>query len=212
MGAYNRVINLGVAAASANNIALSQSKGSAGNLLLNGSTGGVLTYATQIRLVFAADESGHTFTITGTDANGQVITENIAGTTAGTVNSVKNYLTITSISVNAATTGALTVGTNAVGNSSTYIVDKFVNPAVHSIAAVVTGTISFSIQVAADDFSPAWDLVTNPPNWLSPGSGFAAQSASLFSSIQGPITMIRVIQASGTGSVSVTVNTPFPSN
>lgn len=215
MGAYNKVINLGVAAASANSVCLSQSKGAAGNLILNGSTvtSGVatFTYATQLKLTFAADETGHNFTITGTDANGQVITETIAGNNTNQP-SVKNYLTVTQIAVDAATTGALTVGTNAVGNSSTYIMDRFVNPAIHSVGVAVTGTINFSVQVAMDDRSPAWDLVASPPTWQSPGSGFASQSASLFSSIQGPITMLRVLQNSGTGSVVVTINTPLSSN
>lgn len=191
---------------------MSQSKGAPGNLLINGSTAGVLSYATQVKLVFAGDETGHNFTITGTSADGQVISEVIAGTTPSTVTSVKNYLTITQISVDSATTGALTVGTNAVGNSQTYIVDKFINPAIISLDIVVTGTINYSIQVSGKDLAPAWDIAGGSVTWQSPGSGLTSQSASLFSSIQGPITMMRVLQNSGTGSVVVIVNTPFPSN
>ncbi len=212
MGVYNKVIPLGIIATSVNNICLSQSKLAAGNLLLNGSTAGVLTYATQVKLIFAGDESGHNFTITGTSADGQVISEVIAGTTAGTVTSVNNYKTVTQISVDAATTSTLTVGTNAVGVSGTYIVDKFINPAIISVDVVVTGTINYSIQVSGKDLSPAWDVAAGNVTWQSPSAGLTSQSASLFGTIQGPITMMRVLQNSGTGSVVVTVNTPFPSN
>lgn len=211
MGIYHKVIKLGVIAASANNIALSQSLASPGALTLNGSTGGVLTYATQVIFTFAANETGHTFVVTGTSADGQVITENIAGTTAGTVNTVNNYLTVTSIT-GPATTGALTVGTNAVGNSATYIMDRFINPAVISVDVTVTGTINYSIQVSGADLSPAWDVAGATFAWQSPGSGFASQSSNLFNTIQGPVSMMRIIQNSGTGSLVARINTPFPSN
>ncbi len=208
MGVYNRILKVGTAAASVNNICLSQSLAAPGNLLLNGSTAGVLTYATQVIFTFAADETGNSFIITGTGTNGQVISETITGGNMTSPTTTKHYLTITSIS-GPITTGALTVGTTAVGISQVYVVDKFINPAVISVSAAVTGTINFSIQVATDDLSPSWDLVKSPPTWQSPGSGFASQAANLFSSIQGPITLMRVLQNSGTGSVVVTVNTPM---
>lgn len=211
MGVYNKILSVGVAAASANNISLSQSLASPGNLLINGAaaTSGVatFTYATQVKFTFAADETGHSFIITGTGTNGQIISETIAGNNTNQT-TVNYYLTVTRIS-GPTTTGALTVGTTAVGISQVYVVDKFINPAIISVAAVVTGTINFSIQVSGDDFSPSWDLVTVAPTWLSPGSGFASQTASLFSSIQGPVTLMRVLQNSGTGSVAVTINTPM---
>lgn len=211
MGVYNKVLSVGVVAASANNISLSQSLAAPGNLLINGAaaSGGsvTFTYATQLKFTFAGDETGHNFIVTGTGTNGQVITETVAGNNTNQT-TVNYFLTVTKIS-GPTTTSTLTVGTTAVGISQVYVVDKFINPAVISVSAAVTGTINYSIQVAADDLSPSWDLVTSPPTWQSPGSGFASQAANLFSSIQGPITLMRVLQNSGTGSVVVTVNTPM---
>ena len=51
-----------------------------------------------ITLYSSADNSGNTFTITGTDGNGDALTEDLTGPTAGaTVNSAEKYATITSI-------------------------------------------------------------------------------------------------------------------
>lgn len=215
MGAYNRKLTIGLAAASPNNIALSQSTAGAANLLINGAnaSGGVatMTYASQVLFTFNGNESGHNFTVTGTNANGQVQIEVVAGG-SGTAVTVYNYLTVTKIAVSAATTSTLTVGTNAIGSSQVMIIDRFINPAIISVAAVVTGTISFSVQVSYDDFGASgYDLVTTPPTWFAP-TALAAQSANIATTIQGPITMLRITQASGTGSVSVTINIPFPSS
>jgi hypothetical protein len=50
-----------------------------------------------ITLYSSANNSGNTFTITGTDGNGDAQTEGLTGPNAGTVNSANKYLTVTSI-------------------------------------------------------------------------------------------------------------------
>jgi len=50
-----------------------------------------------ITLTSSADNSGNTFTITGTDGNGDAQTEDVTGPNAGAVSSANKYLTITSI-------------------------------------------------------------------------------------------------------------------
>ena len=45
----------------------------------------------------AGDNRGNTFTITGTDGNGDAQTEDLTGPNAGTVNSANKYLTVSSI-------------------------------------------------------------------------------------------------------------------
>ena len=74
------VVTVGpLAAASANNIALSQTPGGAGALTLNGSlvVGGVaiLDVPRQVRITTTADETAKTFTIKGTDWAGSPISE-----------------------------------------------------------------------------------------------------------------------------------------
>jgi len=50
-----------------------------------------------ITLYSSANNAGNTFTITGTDGNGDAQTEDLTGPNAGTVNSANKYLTVTSI-------------------------------------------------------------------------------------------------------------------
>ena len=50
-----------------------------------------------ITLYSSGNNSGNTFTLTGTDGNGDAQTEDLTGPNAGTVNSANKYLTVTSI-------------------------------------------------------------------------------------------------------------------
>ena len=72
-----------LAAASVNDICLSQTPVGAGNLTINGAdaAGGVATQDTQRRVLFtfAADESARTFGVYGTLQNGTAFAENVTG-------------------------------------------------------------------------------------------------------------------------------------
>src|ERR1700732_5349558 len=100
-------------AASANNIALTQTPGAAGPITLNGSTvvAGVATLTNAQRITLTTADATHTATISGTDIAGSPISETVAlnGTA---VTSVMSYKTVTSIVVNAALTAAITAGTS----------------------------------------------------------------------------------------------------
>ena len=76
--------------------ALVSASGSATTLVIaDGGPYGNLTET--ITLYSSANNSGNTFTITGTDGNGDAQTEDVTGPNAGTVNSANKYLTVTSI-------------------------------------------------------------------------------------------------------------------
>lgn len=203
--AYTKTLSLNLSAASANGIAQSQSKGSAGNLTLNGSlvSGGVATLdsngnARRVLLTFAADETGHNFTLTGTGWNGAAQSEVIAGSTVSAT-SVKDYKTITQISVDAATTGALTAGTNQVASTPVWIVDPYTNASNVGCGLDVTGTESVTVELSLNYYAPAWDLNSVTPMWF-PASNFTTKSADTGGVITEPFTMLRVTQVSGTGS------------
>ena len=60
--------------------------------------GGPYGNVTETITLYSSDNNaGNTFTITGTDGNGDAQTEDLTGPNAGTVNSANKYLTITSI-------------------------------------------------------------------------------------------------------------------
>ena len=204
MGAYSKTLTLHLAAASANNICLSQSIIAAGNLIINGAaaTAGVATLdiARRVLFTFAANETGHNFTVTGTNRSGYAQTEVVAGN-ASTAYTVKDFLTISNIAVDAATTGALTVGTNGIASSEPYIVDRFINPANITVATEVTGTVNYSIEICYTDLAPAWDLTGTQPVWYAPSNTTAltSKAANANDQVIGPITMMRLTQNSGTG-------------
>lgn len=108
-----------IAAAAATAVGLTQTKAGAGALLINGllAVTGVATFpiARHVKIAAAADESLITFTVSGTDRYGSAITEDVTGPTAGaTASTTKNFKTVTGVSVSAALTGNVTIGT---GNS-----------------------------------------------------------------------------------------------
>lgn len=145
-----------LAAASANNIALSQTPGGAGDLTLNGSTvtAGVATLDTarQVLFTFAANETGHTFVVYGNTGEGFVaIQESVAGTNGGIVATSNSFKKITRISISAAATGALTVGTNGVGTTAWRIVSRSMTPADFSLWLEVSGTVNVTVQYTYDD-------------------------------------------------------------
>lgn len=197
-----------LASASANAIALSQTP-SAGALTLNGAlaSGGVATLDTARRVLFtfAADETGHNFVVTGTDWQGVVISETVAGTTAGTVYTAQDYKTVTSITISANATGALTVGTNGVASTPPVVLDVYARSTI-ALQATVTGTVNYTVQQTLD--SP-WNI--EPENWTwvnHPDTNLVAATSTQQGNYAYPPSMTRITLNSGSGSVVFTVNQP----
>jgi hypothetical protein len=101
----------------ADGICASQTSGAtASTLTINGAkaSGGVATLnsARQITLASAANLADKTFTITGTDVNGDALTESLTGPNNNTVTSTKHFLTVTEIAFTDGTSGTMTAGFN----------------------------------------------------------------------------------------------------
>jgi len=196
-------------------VSLSQTPGAAGNLTITGAfaSGGVATLSPPqfIGVKCAGNDAGRTFTIYGTDWNGTVISESVAGANIGTTNSTLNYKTVTRIAVDAATAGAISVGTVGVGTTEPMVLDTYVNPATRTAAMIFSGTANATLQVALNDLKPNWDIYTTTPTWLDV-TGFPALAAHAAGLHSGSYTMIRLKVNSGTGAVQAIVNTPYISN
>lgn len=205
--AFTKTLQYALVAAVANGVAQSQSKGAAGNLTLNGSlvSSGVATLdsggaSRRVLFTFAGNESGHNFTVTGTDRYGRAQTEVVAGTTAGTTYTSKDFKTVTQVAVDAATTSTLTVGTNAIGSSAPWVVDQWPNPSFFGGEASLSGSATYNIEAAYDDFSPQWDLNSNTPTYFTAVDG-SAGAAQQFNQQIG-CTLLRLTILSGTGTVT----------
>lgn len=207
MTAYQWSVSLALTAASANNVALSQSASGAGNLTLNGSlvSGGVATFDVPRRVLITAagNDSGINYTVTGTDRYGRPQSEVVKGPNATTGATLHDFSTVSQVSVSGATASTVTIGTNTVGSTQPWIIDAFANPVNIGIAGIITsGAATFTVEQSYDDFSPAWDLNANTPTWFA-STGFSAVTSNTDGNITGPITMMRLTINSGTGTVNI---------
>lgn len=209
-----KTITYQLAAAVTNGIAQSQAVTAATPMTLNGSlvTGGVATLdsggaARRVLLTFAASEATNSFKIVGTDRYGRTQTEQLAGA-ASTAQSVKDFLTVTSITPTNNGAGNIQAGTNGVGSSEPYVVDWVPNGNLIGAALVFNGTANATVQEALNDLAPAWDVNNNPPDWFD-DTNLASKSSNAHGQLAGPFTLIRLTINSGTTPVKLQLITPF---
>lgn len=196
-------------AADDDGICQSQTPLAASDMTINGAlaSGGVATMDAQrqVLFTFAADETGHNFTIYGTNLSGTSISETVAGT-ATTAVSALDYKTVTRVAISAAATGAIKVGTNGVGHSPWKLVNYHVSPVNLGIACIVSGTVNYTFQYTFDP-DPCGiftNTASTPVNTFNL-TALASKATTLDSSITAPITAWRVQINSGTGSVTAEV-------
>jgi len=213
------VITVGpLATADDDGICASQTPSGAGSLLINGAlaSGGVATLdkPRRVILTFAADETGHSFVITGTSTNygNATISETIAGATAGVVQSVFDYSTVTSVTISAAATGGIKVGTNGVASSKPLPLDIYARSTI-ALQATVSGTVNYTVSQTLDSpwpvGSPPWSAGTPSWTWVNhPDGNLVASAATAQGNYAYPPSMTRLTINSGTGSVVFTVNQP----
>lgn len=153
------VLTIQLAAASANNICLSQTPTSGTALTLNGSavSGGVATLDTQRRvlLTFGNEASNRTLVITGTRGDGAAIGEtlNIASGASGTIATEQDFLTITSaMPGGGGWTAAITLGTNTVGSTGWQVPNQHITP--FEIGIAIEGTSGTGAQIEVTQDSP----------------------------------------------------------
>jgi hypothetical protein len=201
-----------LATAGTTKVCASQTPSGAGNMTINGSlaSGGVATLDTYRRVLFTfgADESAKTFTVYGTGRDGTQ-SEVVTGT-ASTAYTVLDYLTVTQIAVSAATTAALTVGTNGVASSAWVCLDTNGPPQI-SLQVDLTGTINATVQQTLND---VWTPSTKASDyWVNHADSTLVGMTS--GNVQGNYayvpTATRLTLNSGTGSAVFTVVQPGPS-
>lgn len=198
-------------AASANNIAQSQSPGAAA-FTLNGSavTSGVATIdaatstnsaiGRRVIVTSAGNNSGINFLVTGKNASGNLVTDTFAGTNTGAAQSNLDFVTVTNVIGSAAVTGAVTVGTNGIGSSEWCTWNYMGNPPMNLawVVELVSGAVNFTVQYTYDD--PNGGSV---PLAVDTASGALATTSD--GSILTPVIATRVLINSGTGVIKMRV-------
>jgi hypothetical protein len=199
-----------LATASGTNICLSQTPAGAIALTLNGaavvSGAAVLDTARRVVITSAANETGRTFTITGTSYNNRVQSETVTGANIGAAQSALDYKTVTSITISGAASGAITVGTNTVASTRWLRLDEWAHAQV-SIQCDVTGTATYTVQQTLDDPNdPTNPVALSAVNWVDHADTQLVNATATKQGNYGYVPLYaRVTLASGTGSVTLTL-------
>ena len=189
-------------AVDADGISASQTPG-AGAILINGAlaSGGAVTLgaAQLLRLTSGGNDSGITFTFTGTDADGNAISETVAGTNVSNSDTTKHFKTLTGISKSGASAGTIVVGNLIDSVSPRLAIDTAKLPISIGIGCVISGTITYDLEQTYQDG------VQSAGTWFNHGS-IAAKSADADGSLLFPAVALRLhVTASTSGSVTANV-------
>jgi VCBS repeat-containing protein len=208
----NKKVVLAPAAAVANTVCLSQTPGGAGNLTINGgsASGGVATLdvARRVAIAGTGNEAGKTFTITGTDRAGNLISEALAGPNNSTVYTTKDFKTVTQIAVSAGTAAAITAGTNGVLSSGWLVLDRY-NFGGIAFGITTTGVVNYTVEHTDDDpfqmpavagSAGAADIYLNP----FPHPTVTGQVGSAHGTYSDPVSAVRITINSYTAGATVT--------
>lgn len=193
-------------AAVATGICLAQQTAGPADLLLNGSlvVNGIAQIGSQrfLDLTSGGNLALINFTIEGTDDAGSPITEVIAGPNATTVTTVLNFATVTRISVDAAVGTDVTVGTNALGASSTCPLDQYISPFNVSLGVDIGAVaVDVTVQYTFDD---VFADQPGPFTWIDHPdlTNVTADADGTFIS---PVSACRLLTNSGVGTAVLRV-------
>ena len=170
-----------------------------------------LDTARQLLFTSGGTDTGVTITVSGTDWAGTPISETLTGGSSGSpVATVLDYLTVTSVTISAATASTISIGTNGVCGSPWINLDSWAQGGV-TIQCVASGTVNYTFQVTNDDpdnyGNPiARSLVT----WDASTTTIVNQTVSNTTSLNAATRWIRVLLNSQTnpGYVRLTVVQP----
>jgi len=128
----------------------------------------------RLLLTTSANDTGKTFTITGTDWNGSTVTETLTGVNNSTAFTVRDYKTITSIFISAASAGTVTFGTNGIASSRPIFLDRYAL-APTALQATVSGTVNYTVQQTLDDPT---DVGYTSTTWVNYPDGTMASATA----------------------------------
>jgi len=197
-----------LAAAVSTGICTSQSPG-AGAITLNGSlvAGGVANLTTQRQVIITSggNDSGITFTITGTNDNNVAISETLTGGNIAAATSTIDFLTVTSITHTGTVAGTITAGTNGVGSTHPIPLGQYQSPFNTSLALEFpTSGSTATVQYTYDDVFSLSVVQSNGLRWNSISS-LTDKTADTDGSLTAPVAAVRMKITAGTAPVTITV-------
>lgn len=176
----------------------------AGNVSVGTYSAAVVSPAGRVTITPAGDESTNSFTITGTNWNGDTISEVLAGQNATASTSVLDYKTVTSVVPENATAAAVEVGAAQSGGSRWMRLDSWANAQV-GVQVNVSGTIDYSVEQTFDDpNSPTNPVAVADVTWLAGPADITTESTAKVSAFAYAPSFLRIVSNSGDGSATLT--------
>lgn len=215
------IVNCGpYTAPSATNIRLAAAV-AAGTVTLTGSlyssATGIATLDQPRRVLFtsAGNDSGITFTVSGTDWNNMPVSEILTGANATTTYTAYDFKTVTSVVASGASAGNVSIGTNAVASSRPVFLDLYADSSTY-IQTDTGGSsaITYTIQISGDNPNNAQigigtDTYANT-RWVNSGTAALVSATSAQNANQAGIpTMIRCLISNAGSNTSASVHVNF---
>lgn len=182
-------------------VAASQSPSGAGNLTLVSSTV-TLTPPRFVTITSAGNDTGVTFTITGTRPGGGTQSEVVTGANVGAATSTLTFGTVTSIAISGASAAAVQAGFTQSGYSDWLPMDIYTPNQVTTISATVSGTVNYDIQYTNED--PFNRSITQTAV-AHPAGAFTGASANQTHSTTTLMRAVRYKVNSGAGTIRLTI-------
>jgi len=205
----------------ADGICQSQTKSSGGtqSFTINGAlaSGGVATNAAAqiVTITSAGNDSGVTFTITGTDADGKAQSETVTGPNTTTANSVYYYKTVTAVSVSGDTAAGVTIGPVSSNGAVSPTIEVNLNEHGDDFKYLLHGYISGSTTQAVEtcpDSPNDHVSVQKSGVWIA-DTTFTGKTASFQSLAVLPAKSVRLKLSSYTsGTAELTILERVPGN
>jgi hypothetical protein len=163
---------------------------------------GVLDHPRHVIITSAGNDTGITFTVVGTDWNGQVQSVTVAGANGGAVDTGLDFAIVYVVYTSGATAGTVTVGTNTIAGSRPIFLDPY-GFAPTGIQVNVSGTVNYTIQSSLDN--PAVVGLDNV-NWVNTSDPAAVgATTTIQSSYAYAPFVVRLLLNSGNGTAQMIV-------
>lgn len=209
-------IDIPVLANDADGICASQTPAAGGeqSLTIAGAlaSGGVATTtnntAQPVTITAVGNESARTFTVTGADPDGKSVSETVTGPNATTATTIGYFQTVTAVTVDDDTAGAITVGWVATDGMSTKSIPvNWRNTPFNGdlFFDLTAGTMTLSGQYTEDDPTNEYtNSYATDAKWRNV-VGLTSVTSDDVSNIAFPVRAVRFIQVVGSATGTATV-------
>lgn len=166
--------------------------------------------AHQLVITTAADEPGGnapTLTITGTDADGNTITDTVTLPDSTTVETAKYFLTATSATASAATVGTMDIGWVDEISTPTYMLNRYADTGALVHIDISTEAMDLTIQVTMQDLNGT-DTNSDQSTiaWINTGTaGLVTASSDVIGRVEAGVNALRVLVNSYTDTAEAQV-------